>query len=54
MDPNARYKVPFRQVWCHSLRRWVRATLWCHVVSRLFRYDIESLLCRCGSYGEPS
>lgn len=44
MDPNARYKVPGRQVWCCSLRRWVSATLWCYVVTPLFRYHIRALV----------
>ena len=53
MDPNAKYKVWFRQSYCPTLRSWVREMLWCHVVSPLFRYDIESILCKCGSYGTP-
>lgn len=44
MDPNAKYKVWFRQVWCPTIRTWVREMLWCHVIIRLFRYDIASLL----------
>lgn len=26
-DPNARYKIPGRQVWCYSLRSWLRNLL---------------------------
>jgi hypothetical protein len=53
MDESAKYKVPFRQVYCLTIRSWIRETIWCHVVNRLFRYDIESIMCKCGSYGTP-
>lgn len=53
MDPNAKYKVPGRQVYCPTLRSLIRETLWCHVVLPLFRYDVESIMCKCGSHGEP-
>ena len=53
MDENAKYKVWSRQVYCPTIRSWVRETIWCHVVCRFFRYDIESLLCKCGSSGTP-
>lgn len=53
MDPNAKYKVWGRQVWTPTIRSWVREMAWCHVVNKLFRYDIESLLCKCGSHGTP-
>lgn len=29
-------KVPFRQVYCPDFKSWLRATIWCHVVLRLF------------------
>jgi hypothetical protein len=44
MDPNAKYKVPGRLVYCSSIRRWISAVVWIYVVSPLFRYHIESLL----------
>lgn len=32
------YKVPFRHCRAETLSGWVRYTLWCHVVLRLFPY----------------
>ncbi|SOD42383.1 hypothetical protein SAMN06298226_2722 [Nitrosovibrio sp. Nv4] len=29
------YKVPFRKVYCETLRLWLAATINCHVVLRL-------------------
>ena len=29
------YKVPFREVYCYSIRTWLAAVIRCHVVSRL-------------------
>ena len=48
-----RFKVPFRQVWTDRLQDWVREVLWCHLVLRLFRYDIDQIACKCGSHGAP-
>lgn len=36
------WKVPFRQVYCDTLLTWLRATIWCHVVLRLYPYARES------------
>jgi hypothetical protein len=44
MDQNAKYKVWGRMVWTPTLRAWGREMVWCHVVCRLFRYDIDALL----------
>ena len=44
MDPNAKYKVPGRLVYCSSIRLWISSVLWIYVVNPLFRYHIESLL----------
>lgn len=30
------WKVPFRDVYCMSLRSMLRQTVWCHVVRRMF------------------
>jgi len=30
------YKVPFRQVYCHTFIDCLRSTFWCHVVTRIF------------------
>lgn len=35
------WKVPFRQVYCDSLRQWARAVFWCHVVVRIFPRAVE-------------
>jgi hypothetical protein len=43
-DVSRMWKVPYRQVYTNSFRRWVSATLWCHVVYRLFGYHIRALL----------
>jgi hypothetical protein len=29
------YKVPFRQVYCSTLRQWLASVLLCHVVYKL-------------------
>jgi hypothetical protein len=29
------YKVPFRQVYCETLRHWLASVILCHVVYRL-------------------
>ena len=29
------YKVPFRQVYCETLRQWLASVILCHVVYRL-------------------
>lgn len=34
-DANARYKIPGRQVWCYSLRSWLRNLLWIYVAMPL-------------------
>lgn len=47
------YKVPFRQVWALTFRDWVRETIWCHVVLRLYGDYIDQMACTCGSYGVP-
>lgn len=31
-----KYKVPFRMVYCDTLVDWIRYTLWCHVVIKLW------------------
>ena len=31
------YKVPFRQVYCETLRVWAASVIYCHVVLRLNR-----------------
>lgn len=40
------WKVPFREVYCDTFGAWVRETVWCHIVLRLFRADVEALLPR--------
>lgn len=35
------WKVPFRRVWCFSFRDWVKATIWCHFVIRVFPHTIN-------------
>lgn len=51
-DKPCRFRVPFRRVWTDTVQDWVHATLWCHVVLRFFRNDIDQAICKCGSYGE--
>lgn len=29
------YKVPFRQVYCETIRCWLAETIYCHVVLRI-------------------
>ena len=29
------YKVPFRQVYCETLRVWIASVIYCHIVLRL-------------------
>lgn len=36
------WKVPFRHVYCDTLLEWLRATIWCHVVRRLYPYATEA------------
>ena len=35
-DPNARYKIPGRQVWCYSLRSWLIRLLWIYIAMPIF------------------
>lgn len=36
------YKVPFRQVWCDTLGRWVEQTIYCHLVLRFRRFGVNT------------
>lgn len=48
MSPLSHYwKVPRRQVYCHTLRSWIREVLWIFVVLKFFRADIDAIRCRC-------
>lgn len=29
------YKVPFRQVYCETIRGWIAETIYCHVVLKI-------------------
>lgn len=40
------YKVPFRQIYCDSLLGWIREVVWCFVVMKLFRSDIDAITCK--------
>jgi len=33
---TANWKVPFRQVYTNSFREWVKWSIWCHFVIRVF------------------
>lgn len=37
------YKVPFRQVFCATLRLWLAETLLCHVYYRLAPADLPTI-----------
>jgi len=30
------WKVPFRQVYCDTFWRWVKSTVWCHIVIKVY------------------
>lgn len=56
MNPVRMWKVPFRSVLCSSFPEWVRATVWCHFVVRVFPFvhDFRSDAL-CSSYvNDPS
>lgn len=36
------YKVPFRDIYCDTLRSWIQETIWCHVILKVFKSDIDS------------
>jgi len=37
------YKVPGRSIICSTIGEWIREIIWCYVVMKLFREDIESI-----------
>lgn len=36
MDKQCRYKVPFRRCYTDNFLDWVKYTLWCHIVLRIW------------------
>ena len=30
------YKVPFRMIYCETIGQWVRETVWCHIVLKIW------------------
>lgn len=34
-------KVPFRQVYCDTFVGWLKATLWCHLVIKVFPFAVD-------------
>lgn len=41
MDEVCKYKVPFRQVYCETLSLWLKETVWCHLVLRVFPHALD-------------
>lgn len=46
-DNTLMYKIPFRQIWCDSIRSWCKEMAWVFIVMKLFRSDIQQMI------GEP-
>jgi hypothetical protein len=40
---NKMYKVPGRMIYCSTIGQWIQEILWCYVVMKLFRTDIEGM-----------
>jgi hypothetical protein len=38
------YKVPLRQSYTETIGQWFKQTLWCHMVLRFFRSDVEQAM----------
>ena len=49
------YRVPFRQVYCDTIGSWLKETIWCHLVIKLFPYvaDLGSDGLRSSYLGNP-
>jgi hypothetical protein len=37
------YKVPGRSIVCDTIGGWIQEVLWCYVVMKLFKSDIEAI-----------
>jgi hypothetical protein len=37
------YKVPGRSIYCDTLLGWVQEVIWCYVVMKLFKMDIDAI-----------
>ena len=37
------YKVPGRMIYCDTIGAWFQEILWCYVVMKVFRTDIEGM-----------
>jgi|WetSurSiteA1Bulk_404760.scaffolds.fasta_scaffold00264_19 hypothetical protein len=44
------YKVPGRMIYCSTIKQWIQEILWCYVIMKLFRTDIEGMT---ENYGNP-
>jgi hypothetical protein len=43
------YKVPGRMIVCDTLGGWLQEIVWCYVVMKVFKKDIDAITCHCGS-----
>jgi hypothetical protein len=48
------YKVPGRMIVCDSIGSWIQEILWCYVIMKLFKKDIDAITCHCGSTAAPT
>jgi hypothetical protein len=37
------YKVPGRRIYCDSLKSWFREILWCYIIMKVFKSDIDAI-----------
>ena len=45
------YKIPGRSIVCDTLGGWIHEMLWVYVVMKLFRKDLDAVMCHCGPKG---
>lgn len=45
------YKIPRRQVYCGSVGSWLKTMVWIFGVLKVFKQDVDAIVCKCGSYG---
>ena len=38
------YKIPGRSIVCNTIGEWTREMIWCYIIMKLFRADIDSIV----------